>query len=109
MPASAFFFKQVKSSSIVASDAFEVANTLSQAGKDDKGGFYLRYLTPFRVNSTSNVTLTYVRTYGSDVKNVPVSSVYDSVKNSDGKVLYYDGKDLAVIQGINTMFDYSLS
>lgn len=84
----------IKSSSIVASDAFEVANTLSQAGKDDKGGFYLRYLTPFRVNSTSNVTLTYVRTYGSDVKNVPVSSVYDSVKNSDGKVLYYDGTDL---------------
>ena len=84
----------IKSSSIVASDAFEVANTLSQAGKDDKGGFYLRYLTPFRVNSTSNVTLTYIRTYGSDVKNVSVSSVYDSVKNSDGKVLYYDGTDL---------------
>lgn len=84
----------IKSSSIVASDAFEVANTLSQAGKDDAGGFYLRYLTPFRVNSTSNVTLTYVRTYGSDVKNAPVSSVYDSVKTSDGKVLYYDGTEL---------------
>lgn len=86
--------KSVKASSIVASSSFDVANTLSQAGTDNAGGYYLRYLTPFRVNSTANVSLKYTRTFGTDIKEVAVSSVYDSVKTSDGKILHYNGTEL---------------
>lgn len=82
--------KSLQLGEITEADESVVYDTYAQYGESNTGKKYLRFLTPFKASLDKDLSLNYTRTYGSDVKEYDVRSVYEGVKNGDS-TMYWSG------------------